>query len=90
MDVEAIANERGLVPGTIEGHLAKAVATGRVGIHQFMSQQAVDEVSHAITELADGFSSKDLFIQLEGKYTYGQLRAVMNHLLFMQAEGKKE
>lgn len=80
LGVEAIAKERGLVVGTIESHLAKAVEEGRVSIFKFMSEENVKEVTAAIQEMPEGFSSKDLYSKLNGKYGYGQLRAVMNHV----------
>ena len=80
MGIDEIARERGLVPGTIEGHLAKAVQSGKMGIFDLMPEGDVGIVSKAIEEMPDGFSSKDLFLKLGGKYGYGKLRAVMAHL----------
>ncbi|MEQ8423456.1 MAG: helix-turn-helix domain-containing protein, partial [Cyclobacteriaceae bacterium] len=79
MDIESIAKERGLVPGTIEGHLAKAVQTGRINISQFISEEEIREISDALKSMPDGFSSKDLFSKLDGKFSYAKLRAVMSH-----------
>lgn len=77
---EAIANERGLVLSTIEGHLAKAVDEQRVSIFKFVSEADVLEIERAIDQLpANGFSSKDLYEMLKGKYGYGKLKAVMAH-----------
>lgn len=90
MDVEAIAKERGLVPGTIEGHLAKAVAAGRIGIHQIVMQEDVDAIANAVSDMNEGFTSKDLYEKLEGKYSYGKLRAVMNHLTLLRVSDKEE
>lgn len=80
MDIEMVAKERGLVPGTIEGHLAKAVGAGRISILKLMTEQEVKEVELAIKEMPEGFTSKDLFVKLDGRFGYGKLRAVMNHL----------
>ncbi len=77
LTIEAIAAERSLVPGTIEGHLAKAVLSGRIDLLQFLKQDEVDTIKNAIQEMPDEFSSKDLFTKLEGKYSYSKLRAVM-------------
>ena len=77
MSIESIAKERDLVPGTIEGHLAKAVQTGKLEINQFIPQEEIDLIGKAIAEMPSGFSSKDLFIRLEGQYSYPKLRAVM-------------
>jgi hypothetical protein len=78
--VKEIAEVRELTAGTIEGHLAKAVEAGRIGIYQFMNDQTVAEIVTAIAQLPNEFSSKDLFASMKGKYGYGQLRAVMAHV----------
>ena len=79
MTVDQIAKERGLVVGTIESHLAKAVAEGRVSIFKFMSEETVTEILKAMHQLPEGGTSKDLYDKLKGKFGYGQLRAVMAH-----------
>ena len=79
MDINAIAKERGLVPGTIEGHLSKAVQNGKIDIHQFIQEEDVKSISAAIAEMPTEYSSKDLFLKLDGKYSYPKLRAVMNY-----------
>lgn len=80
LTTESIAKERSLVVGTIESHLAKAVSEGRISIFKFMTQENVNAISTAMKELPEGFISRDLFIKLSGKFGYGQLRAVMNHV----------
>lgn len=79
MSVEAIAKERSLVVSTIEGHLAKGVEDGRISIFKFMSAPDVEKITAALKEMPEGFSSGDLYAKLNGKYGYGQLRAVMMH-----------
>jgi hypothetical protein len=79
MTIADIAKERGLVAGTIEGHLAKAVSANRISIFKFMTEEDVNSISQALNEMPEGFSSKDLFAKLGGKFGYGVLRAVMNH-----------
>ncbi len=80
MTVKQISEARELTVGTIEGHLAKAVEAGSISIFKFMDDRAVTEISTKMKELPEGFSSKDLFSKLNGKYGYGQLRAVMVHV----------
>jgi hypothetical protein len=80
LSLAAIASERSLTPGTIEGHLAKAVGAGRISIFKFMAEENVEVIMAAMKELPEGFTSKDLFSKLKGKYGYGQLRAVINHV----------
>ncbi len=80
MNIEKIARERELVPGTIEGHLAKAVQTGKLDITEFIPQEEIDHIATAIKEMPTEYSSKDLFGKLEGKYGYAKLRTVMHHV----------
>ena len=80
LSIEDIAKERGLVESTIESHLAKAVGDGRISIFRFMQEETVTTIAHAVKEMGGSFSSKELFAKLNGKFNYGQLRAVMNHL----------
>lgn len=80
MGVEEIAKERALVVSTIEGHLARAVEEERISIFKFMNKEQVAVIESAAKELPEDFTSKDLYTALEGKFSYGQLRAVLNHL----------
>ena len=79
LTVEQIATERGLVVGTIESHLGKAVGEGRVSIFKFMAEKEVNEVLNAMRQLPEGSTSKNLYDSLKGKFGYGQIRAVMSH-----------
>jgi hypothetical protein len=83
MSPEQIAKERGLVLGTIESHLAKAVGEKRISIFKFMNEDEVNEIQLAIAQLpAKEFSAKDLYGKLKGKYGYWKLRAVMVYKQF--------
>jgi hypothetical protein len=77
--IERIAEERGLVVSTIKGHLAKAVEEGRISIFKFITEDDVNIITAALKEMPEGFTSKDLFNKLSGKFGYGELRAVMSH-----------
>lgn len=77
MTIEQIAKERGLVVGTIQSHLAKAVEMGRVNIFKVVPEERVEEILQGINEMPDAFSSKELFDKLGGKFSYGELRATM-------------
>lgn len=80
MSIEAVARERGLVVGTIEGHLAKAVDTGRIDLFTWVNKEEVDAISTGIKELPEGFEAKTLFEKMKGKYSYARLRAVRSYL----------
>jgi hypothetical protein len=80
MSVNDIARERGLVPGTIEAHLAKAVINGALDITSWITEEELKDISSAASGLPEGFGSTDLFKTTKGKYSYGKLRAVMFYL----------
>ena len=80
LTVEQIAKERDLVVSTIETHLAKAVAEGKVDIFKFMPEETVMEIVNAHRQLPEGSTSKDLFDAMKGKFGYGQLKAVMAYV----------
>jgi hypothetical protein len=79
LTVEDIAKERNLVTSTIEGHLAKGIEIGRISIFKFMNEGDVEKITDALKEMPEGFSSADVYSKLNGKYSYGRLRAVMTH-----------
>jgi ATP-dependent DNA helicase PIF1 len=79
MTVEDIAKERGLVTSTIEGHLSKGIESGRISIFKFMKEHDVETITTKLNEMPEGFGSAELYLKLKGKFSYGQLRAVMNH-----------
>lgn len=80
MTVGEIAAERSLAESTIEGHLAKAVEEARISIFKFMNIEQVSTIEAAVKAMPEDFSSRDLYAALEGKFNYGQLRAVLSHM----------
>jgi hypothetical protein len=43
-----------------------------------------------LKEMPEGFTSKDLFTKLGGKFGYGMLRAVMNHTGIQSTRQREE
>ncbi|HEX7017079.1 MAG TPA: helix-turn-helix domain-containing protein [Cyclobacteriaceae bacterium] len=80
MSVADIARERGLVPGTIDAHLAKAVIEGVFDIMSWMTEEELKDISTTAGALPEGFSTTDLFRATKGKYSYGKLRAALFQL----------
>lgn len=79
MTIAQIAHERGLVEGTIQSHLAKAVEAGHIDVFKVVSPEKVEQILRAIEEMPEAFSAKDLFDKLGGKFSYGEIRATMAH-----------
>jgi hypothetical protein len=44
-----------------------------------MSEETVSTIESCLKEMPEGFTSGDLFAKLRGRFSYGQVRAVMNH-----------
>ncbi|HYV29113.1 MAG TPA: DNA helicase RecQ, partial [Candidatus Eisenbacteria bacterium] len=72
--VEQIAQERGLVFGTIYGHLAEAVeAGGQLDMDRILAAEQQQEIAEAFEKV--GFGNLGGVVEmLGGRYLYGQLR----------------
>ncbi|MBN1760724.1 MAG: helix-turn-helix domain-containing protein [Chitinispirillaceae bacterium] len=83
--LKEIADHRGLALSTVEGHIAHFIASGRVGINQFMPPEKVSTISeyfltHDSRELAP---AKNHF---GDEATYGELRMVIAHMGSAESE----
>ncbi|MEP5339356.1 MAG: helix-turn-helix domain-containing protein [Algibacter sp.] len=77
--IEAIANERELNVNTITGHLASFIPTGEVKITDVISETHYKELK-AIIPKKKFENLSDLKHQVDDKYTYGELRLVLDSL----------
>ena len=80
-ELDDIAKERELNPGTIYSHLSEAIAEGYIDLHDVISltDEEIGEISHMIEYLDVSKESKlkPLFEALDEQYEYGVLRCVM-------------
>ncbi|MBV7270250.1 helix-turn-helix domain-containing protein [Winogradskyella luteola] len=77
--LEEIAEDRELNPNTIFGHLASFIPSGEVKVTDLMPESHYSELKTIIpTKTFDNLS--DLKHQLDEKYSYGELRLVVNEL----------
>ncbi|HMN05791.1 MAG TPA: helix-turn-helix domain-containing protein [Flavobacteriales bacterium] len=74
-DIAAVAAERGLSRGTIEGHAAKGIAAGVVDIASVMEDAARDAIAEWMQENPKA-STQDLRNHFGDRFSYGQLRMV--------------
>lgn len=79
--VEEIASVLNLVRSSIEEHLTRGVESGRIRLKEFINQESIDEITAGIAKMDDGFSLSALHLHFNGKYGYGQLRAVISDLV---------
>jgi ATP-dependent DNA helicase RecQ len=72
---EQIAEQRGLVVGTVRGHLEKAYIKGLdLRLQDFLSDSQLAEINAARQQLGGTPALRDLFDHLREKYDYFQLR----------------
>jgi hypothetical protein len=84
--IEQIAAERDLAIGTIEAHLAQAVAGKELNIFDVVPKQAVDQINDYFLN-ASSLSLVEAKSRFEDQYSYGQLRMVLEHFRLVQASG---
>lgn len=77
--LDEIAAERGLVRGTIEGHLGHFVSTGELNVFDLMPSEEVDEIEAFFRE-KNTASSAEAKAHFGEKYSYGQIKWVLQHL----------
>ena len=84
--ISDIAIERGLTTGTIESHLANFITSGEVSIFDIVSKIKVARIMAYIVQ-NPGKSTSETKTELGESISYGELKAVMNHLQFIQSHG---
>ncbi|MFN5619706.1 MAG: helix-turn-helix domain-containing protein [Flavobacteriales bacterium] len=73
--IEEIAAERTLANGTIESHLTKAIAAGKLELNQYIADEDIAVIEAAIDEHgATGL--RPVFDALEERFSFGKIRAV--------------
>lgn len=72
--VEQIAEKRKLNPVTIEGHLARYVASGDIDVHEFVDGDTLQKVEAYCKEHPEDKALKPIFEHFDAKIPYGVLR----------------
>lgn len=89
LKVSEIASQRNLALSTIEGHLSLLVKSGEVAIHDFIEEDKVESILAVIRE-TQAASMQSVKQKLGDGVSYGEIRAVMNHLQFLEKQEVKE
>lgn len=74
--IEAIAEARGLVRGTIEGHLVEFIATGEVDIHALITKEKLATVLTAIKANPEATSGA-IRQQIGEQFSFAEIKAAM-------------
>lgn len=69
-----IAEKRGLNQSTIEGHLARYVASGDIDVHEFVDGDTLQKVEAYCMEHPEEKALKPIFEHFDAKISYGVLR----------------
>lgn len=78
--IEKIANERGFVTTTIEGHLSSFIATGEIKATDLVSQENLDVISKVLKEAPAETSLSEIKAMLGDEISYGAIRVVREWL----------
>jgi len=81
-----IAEKRGLALGTIETHMSQLIKSGDLDIHQCMEEARVAQILKTIREIR-AVSIQPVKQRLGDEFSYGEIRAVFNHLAFAGGSG---
>ncbi len=81
MNVKQIANERGFIERTIEGHLATFVGTGEISVTDFVDAKMVSRVINKMTNIESTLLS-EIKEQLDEEISYAQLRFILEHMKY--------
>lgn len=79
----AIAEKRGLALSTVEGHMAQLIKAGDIGIRECMADKKIENIISAIREIK-AESMQPVKQKLGDGCSYGEIRAVMNHLQYLE------
>jgi PIF1-like helicase/Helix-turn-helix domain/HRDC domain/UvrD-like helicase C-terminal domain len=82
-NINAIAKERNLAASTIEGHLTSYIKTGEIKVDAFADESAVKIIGEYLTVNPDK-QHGEIRTMLGDTYSFAQIRAVANHLLWEQ------
>lgn len=72
--VNQIAEKRGLNQSTIEGHLARYVASGDIDVHEFVDGDTLQKIEAYFMEHPEEKALKPIFEHFDAKIPYGVLR----------------
>ncbi|MEY4903128.1 MAG: hypothetical protein RLZZ292_943 [Bacteroidota bacterium] len=83
--LEEIATERGFVVTTIEGHLTPFIEKGEVSVFDLLSKADVDTIGVYFDE-HELRTAPGMFAYFDGKYSYGQMKMVLAHKVFLASK----
>jgi len=83
-NIAKVAEERGMVISTIEGHLAQLISKGELPVSDFVSDKKLKELSSFFKKKGSVLLS-EAKTELGDKYTYSELRFVRHHIIYLES-----
>jgi ATP-dependent DNA helicase RecQ len=74
--VNEIAQERGLSPTTVEGHLSRFIQAGELDVYEFVNEAKIPAIKYAVENHGSAMLAP-LKEALGDAYTYGEIKAVI-------------
>lgn len=84
--VKEIAAERNLSATTIESHLVSFIRTGELSVHTLVSEEKIAFLTSKLKDVPFKSSLAPIKESLPKEYSYMDIKAVMNHLVFLKGE----
>lgn len=75
--IEEIAASRGLTTGTIESHLADAIAAGKLNLLEVMDPSEIELIQNALPPVGESVSLSTVREKLPPEVSYGKMRMVL-------------
>ena len=85
--IEQIANERGFVESTIEGHLTKYIEKGEIDIKDFVKDDKIKKIMKYYKKNPEA-NSTDAIAELGRDFNYSNIRMVKSYMKYLE-EGNK-
>lgn len=85
LTIAQIAEQRGLVNSTIEGHLTHFVEAGELEIGMLLSPEKQQAIAQKLVEMKNS-PHKDVKIALGDDYSYGDIKLVQAHLKYHESK----
>ena len=86
--VAEIAKERGYAVGTIEGHLVQFIKDGALSVFDLVPEEKFKVILPFVEE-SESMSATPIKAQLGDGYSFGEIRAVMQHWQLQKEKGVK-
>ena len=79
LSIAEIAEKRGLVTTTVEGHIARGIEENELKIDKFMDEDDRETIEQVLQENPEGNSGL-IYGKLKGQYSYSEIKMVQAHL----------